>query len=290
MGKDCSFLILINVDEPNRNNLGRRYVISSQGSTLGTQLNADIHLNTIDDRETLVKIGKNGSHWYIDDLSDFSEALINGIISQNSHIYNGDILAINGLSFEFCTTESPKVQYFEAVENLLQEDFLTRAYNRSFLFNLLSLETTRYNRLAEGSVKNLSPYTPPPISIIFIDVDHFGALNKEHGHWVGDEILRSLVIRIKSCLRSIDIVARYGGEEFVILLLDTQLEQAKKIAETIRSCIANTPFLVDTVPVHTTVSAGVAEFQPGMTKESFLQAADTKLRQAKRAGRNQIIS
>ena len=77
-----------------------------------------------------------------------------------------------------------------------------------------------------------------------IDIDHFKQINDSFGHDVGDEVLREFAVRLASNVRAMDLPCRYGGEEFVVIMPDTSLADAERIAERIRQHVAGSPFRV----------------------------------------------
>jgi diguanylate cyclase (GGDEF)-like protein len=124
------------------------------------------------------------------------------------------------------------------------------------------------------------------------DLDHFGDFNKQHGHIVGDAVLRAFGSILSGRLRSSDIVARFGGEEFVAILDGATVEEAQRVAEEIRRALEATPVAgVDGEALRATVSAGCASLGPAVsTLEELLEVADVALQMAKRGGRNQVVA
>ncbi|WP_456396577.1 diguanylate cyclase [Desulfurobacterium sp.] len=126
-------------------------------------------------------------------------------------------------------------------------------------------------------------------SVIMVDVDYFKKINDVYGHEVGDLVLKSIVNKIRSLIRSSDILVRYGGEEFVIYLPYTTLKDAIKLAERIRKEIEK--MVIDTEDekkIKVTISLGVAEREPGETLEQVIKKADEALYRAKKEGRNRV--
>ena len=165
-------------------------------------------------------------------------------------------------------------------------DSLTGVYNRRYIDRRLLEEIGRARRQAYR------------ISCMYIDIDHFKAVNDSVGHQGGDEVLREVAARIKAELRLSDALGRFGGEEFVVLLIDADLESATICAQRIRASIANAPFALSSgemLPI--SVSIGVAtldDFQRDHAIEGVAQQlvahADTALYQAKESGRNQVVA
>jgi diguanylate cyclase (GGDEF)-like protein len=131
-----------------------------------------------------------------------------------------------------------------------------------------------------------------PVAIILFDLDHFGSFNKQHGHVIGDAVLRTFGSILSGRLRSSDIVARFGGEEFVAILDGATVEEAHRVADEIRreleSCRVTGS---DGEQLRATVSAGCASLGPAVaTLEALLEVADVGLQMAKRGGRNQVVA
>jgi len=130
------------------------------------------------------------------------------------------------------------------------------------------------------------------VAAIMFDLDHFGEFNRQHGHQVGDEVLRAFAGVLRSRLREVDLVARFGGEEFVVVLEGATRDDAVRVADEIRAAVAERPVRGDDgalLPV--SVSAGCAaldEGEPG--GEQLLRTADVALFMAKRAGRDRVVA
>ena len=164
-------------------------------------------------------------------------------------------------------------------------DVLTGWHNRRYLQTRLGEELARARR------------DRTPITCLMIDVDRFKAVNDLYGHLVGDEVLREIAHRIEFQVRASDVSARFGGEEFVILLPNTQTEDAKILAERVRKTVAADP--IETTSgdaIDVSVSIGIAEYRPAETDEDMkvlgerlLAQADVALYEAKAAGRNTVV-
>lgn len=128
-----------------------------------------------------------------------------------------------------------------------------------------------------------------PLGLIVLDLDHFSAVNNEHGHSVGDAVLRRVARAIRNAVRDGDIAVRYGGEEFVVIVPGTDDDGAVEIAERIREAVGRSGMeLVDGRLVPLTISAGVACLVDESDGHGLFRAADSALLAAKRAGRNRV--
>lgn len=156
-------------------------------------------------------------------------------------------------------------------------DPLTGALNRRSMEEAAQRETAR-------SVRHNAP-----LCMIVIDIDNFKHLNDTRGHAAGDRALQALVCRAKSTLRSQDIFARTGGEEFAILLPDTAGSAGIAAAERVRKAIEELEVPFETGSIQMTVSAGVAQLDPGTGGwEELMQRADAAMYDAKDHGRNLV--
>jgi diguanylate cyclase (GGDEF)-like protein len=131
-----------------------------------------------------------------------------------------------------------------------------------------------------------------PVSAILFDLDHFGALNKRHGHVAGDAVLRAFAVILRDRFRASDIVARFGGEEFVVVLDGASRDQAVAAAESVRRTLAERAIEAPAeLAIRATVSAGCAALADGATSAAqLLEIADVGLAMAKQAGRNQVVA
>jgi diguanylate cyclase (GGDEF)-like protein len=130
-----------------------------------------------------------------------------------------------------------------------------------------------------------------PLAGILLDIDHFKRVNDTYSHAIGNQILCGLANRLHEQVRDIDIAARYGGEEFVILLPETDLRAAQKVAERLRKEVADRPFPTDCGPLAITISLGVVAFSGDIPDlNTLLDRADATMYAAKHAGRNQVCT
>lgn len=128
-------------------------------------------------------------------------------------------------------------------------------------------------------------------SMMIADIDHFKRVNDQYGHPVGDELLKQFSLLLKAVLREKDLIARWGGEEFVVMLHQSNPNEAYKIAERLRRTIESTTFQINQHHIHITVSFGIAPLNTSDEEPlytSYLRA-DKALYQAKESGRNKTI-
>jgi len=160
-------------------------------------------------------------------------------------------------------------------------DQLTGLHNRRYMTGQLEALVRRANQGGE------------PVSLLVIDIDHFKKVNDGFGHDVGDEVLAEFAVRLASNVRAIDLPVRLGGEEFVVVMPDTELEDARRIAERIRLHAAGAPFRVmgGEELLSVTISIGVATSSGAEdTPNALLKRADEAVYEAKSSGRNKVIA
>jgi len=157
----------------------------------------------------------------------------------------------------------------KSLQSQVYFDPLTKVHNR---------------RGALEKIRRQAPATP--MSVIIIDIDHFKTVNDTYGHDVGDVVLKELAELIQQLIRNQDLFARWGGEEFILLCETSVLDEARRIAEKLRSSIAAYPF---TTVNHLTCSFGVySPEQQDLPFDVLFKNADVALYRAKEMGRNQV--
>lgn len=164
---------------------------------------------------------------------------------------------------------------FTKIEELAITDELTGLHNRRHLLDRLDKQRAMANR--EGS----------RFVVAFIDLDKFKRINDEHGHGIGDSVLRQFAELLQESIREVDLVARYGGEEFVLLLNGVGIETAAIVVERIRSGVENMKFSDHSLAM--TISVGLTEYQAPELASEALERADKLLYKAKKDGRNRIV-
>ena len=130
-----------------------------------------------------------------------------------------------------------------------------------------------------------------PVALIVFDLDHFKRINDEHGHPVGDAVLRGVAERARAQVRQGELLARHGGEEFIVLAPDCRADEALQLAERLRQTLADSPItLPDAPPLRSTASFGLAcsEGRAPVALETLYRDADRALYRAKSEGRNRV--
>jgi len=166
-------------------------------------------------------------------------------------------------------------QLFEEVRDNSVRDALTGCFNRTHALHVIDTELRRARR------------SQMPVSLIMFDLDRFKEINDRYGHLCGDAVLAAAGARMRDVLRGSDLKCRYGGEEFLVLLPETPLEGAKRVADTLRREIAEMVVTWKDERLHVTASFGVTVAMPSeIDVEAVISRADAALYRAKDQGRN----
>ncbi len=196
-------------------------------------------------------------------------------------LFESDVSARQEVGFHPDALAIEYALLYERARRMAITDQLTDLYNFGYFLDRLKEERARaerYQRL---------------LSLIIFDLDHFKQYNDTHGHPAGNQVLRTIAAILHEHSREGDIVARYGGEELVIILPETTRREATEMAERIRRMVESTSFPdMQTQPLGCiTLSAGVATYPvDAADEEELVQRADQSLYQAKREGRNRVVS
>jgi diguanylate cyclase (GGDEF)-like protein/PAS domain S-box-containing protein len=211
---------------------------------------------------------------------------------------NGDELQVIATSFPFLDSSGKVLGHCVLLRNVTAEaklqgkytertlesltDPLTELFSRRYLDNLLAAPAA-----VDSSAMSGSAAVPASTSILMCDIDHFKAVNDRFGHIAGDAVLKAVAHEIRKCCRQTDRVARYGGEEFAVFLAETQIDGACRVAEKIRTAVANLRIAFENQEITATISIGGTErFLPTESLKEVLSRADECLYRAKASGRN----
>ncbi len=191
---------------------------------------------------------------------------------------NGQINHIGMNIYDVTDIATGQLQLLELnnkLEALSRTDRLTKLNNRGYWEECLAREFDRDKRTSEVC------------SLLIFDIDHFKKVNDVHGHTAGDEIIRVTAKTLLDSTRATDICGRYGGEEFVVILINTNAQNANILAERIRERIAALQVSFEGTVIPYTISLGIAEFHSDLKDHTqWIEWADKALYEAKESGRN----
>ncbi|WP_191488699.1 GGDEF domain-containing protein [Pseudomonas sp. FEN] len=222
-----------------------------------------------------LEFGHRGRHSISYSLSHEGEYLGELIFRRNQRFSEPELGNLESLLASLLYPMRNALLYRAATRSALR-DPLTETGNRVAMEQALQREFELARRHGQ------------PISVLMLDIDHFKQINDNHGHSVGDKVLKSVAASIKDQLRNVDRVFRYGGEEFLILLSNTHREAAALVGERLRCAAQAQDYDGDGQLITLTVSLGCATLLPGESTESLLRRADSALYVAKREGRNRL--
>ena len=170
------------------------------------------------------------------------------------------------------------VQLFGEIRESGLRDGLTGCMNRTHALDMVETELRRARR------------TKAPTALLMVDIDHFKSINDRYGHLCGDAVLGAVGRRIREVLRTSDIKCRYGGEEFLILLPDTPLSGAAKVADALRLQIADMRIRWNAETLRVTASIGLGmALSAELDVQALIGRADAALYRAKAEGRNRVV-
>ncbi len=304
MGKDSTVVTVISKvqdDTPKANaclvvisgaDLGKRYILDKTSTVIGRSSKVDIQVDEDAISRDHAVVDNYAGIVIARDLESTNGTFVNDVSIREQELRDGDQIKIGRTIFKFLSGSNIESQYHDEIYQLTITDGLTQIFNKRFFLKEMEREMSRSVR-----------YTRE-LSLCMIDIDFFKSVNDTFGHLAGDHVLRQVAKRISASIRRDDYFARYGGEEFALLLPEIGKVEAASLAEKIRALIEHTPFEFDNIAIPVTISIGVSdlteysEANRGDTRDplaninpfSFIKLADDRLFEAKRGGRNQVIS
>jgi diguanylate cyclase (GGDEF)-like protein len=272
---DC--LEIIYSSEPGL--LGKRFVLDNSTVSVGRGADNSIVLEGDSVSRRHAHFERRASDWYVvDDGSTNGTYLNEAQIRREAMLGNGDRIKIGPTILKFLSGADAEAKYHEEIYRMTIIDGLTQIHNKRYLHEALEREVIRARRHERA------------LCVLMFDIDFFKRINDQFGHLAGDYVLRELARVVQERIRRDEVFARYGGEEFAIVLPETPLEGARKLAENLRVRIAEHPFEFQGEKIPTTISVGCAQLTEDGSAQSVIQEADEKLYEAKRAGRNRVAS
>jgi diguanylate cyclase (GGDEF)-like protein len=260
--------------------MGCRYSLGEAPVVLGRGADCDIRINdhSVSRRHARIQPGTDG--YYAVDLQSTNGTFVNNVPATICKLRDGDYLRVGNCIYRFLAGGNVEAEYHEEIYRLTIIDALTEIHNKRYLLEFLDRELSRSSRYGR------------PLSLILFDLDHFKEVNDDIGHLGGDHTLRTLAFLVRSCIRKEELFARYGGEEFAIVLPETDPKGALVVAERIRALVGEHPFEYESKTYAVTLSLGLASTcgDTPLTPAELIGKADERLFQAKREGRNRVVS
>jgi len=253
--------------------------INSDQFVFGRNIDCDIVVEENLASRRHAKIICNGSNWFIVDLGSTNGTWVNEERVDARKLESGDRIRVGRWIYKFLNSDNIEAHYHESVYQMMTQDALTGAWNKRYFTDVLEREIYRHRRSHQ------------PLGLLMIDFDGFKAINDNHGHATGDEVLAEFGRRIGASIRVSEIFARFGGDEFAVVLLDSDREKAKLAAERLFQAVVSSPCVTSSgvLDCGSSVGFAVSDSSDSMSADELLEAADQKLYVAKNAGRNQIV-
>ncbi|MCP4868860.1 MAG: GGDEF domain-containing protein [Proteobacteria bacterium] len=231
-------------------------------------------------RFTLVRHEAAPLEVFVEDLGSTNGTRVGGEMAEGKvKIADGDLIRIGDVVLRFRLMDSADVAFQEDISRQVRnarKDTLTRLYSRRYMDEQLPglMKAHRRNKQV--------------MSLLIIDLDHFKAINDNHGHLVGDEVLWRVAESVRATVRTADSAVRYGGEEFCVILPGTDRPEAARVGERLREAVGKLNLDSLSPGLTVTASIGVAALEEEEELHEWLQRADLALYAAKHAGRNQV--
>jgi len=260
-------------------NVGEMYKLDKDQLVIGRGDKADLRLLDDGISRDHARVVKDGAAMMLEDMGSTNGTYCNGVRVTRQALSEGDKILLGSTTILKFTYQD---QLDEAFQRQMSEsalrDGLTRAYNKRYL-------TERIDSELQYALRH-----DTPVSLIFLDIDHFKRINDVHGHQAGDHVLVQLATLAMSILGEDEVFARYGGEEFAVITRGMEVAAAQALSERIRTSVEAHPFVFGDATIPVTISIGVSRAPgPGIaTSVDLVARADEALYAAKRAGRNRV--
>jgi len=255
--------------------LGKKYNLDAPNLVLGRSSKCDIQIDQESVSRAHSKIVNAGRAIRIRDLGSTNGTYVNDEQIEERTLGDGDLIKIGRTIFKFLAGGNIERAYHEEIYKLTTIDGLTQIYNKRYFLETIEREIARSSRYRRD------------MSLVMFDIDHFKKINDTYGHLAGDQVLKILATTIKSKIRREDLFARYGGEEFAIILPEIDGHNASQFAEKIRRIVESSEFVFEHASIDVTISMGVATLSAEIAEAgSLIKAADERLYEAKKSGRN----
>ena len=261
-------------------NLGRMYRIDQLETIVGRAAEAGIRLEDDGVSRKHAKICQADGEVWVEDMRSANGTIVNGQVVERRVLHDGDKIQMGSTTvLKFTYSDRLEEDFQRKMHDAALHDGLTKIYNKRYFLDRLPTEIAYASR------------HKTPLSLLMFDVDHFKVVNDTHGHLAGDYVLATLAQIASTTLRTEDLFARYGGEEFAILCRGVATDNASVLGQRMRILIATSVFAHHGAKIPVTVSVGIASLGPKVGDGTqLIAAADAALYEAKRAGRNRVVT
>jgi two-component system cell cycle response regulator len=260
---------------------GHVFSVAGDSIQIGRHPTTDL---TVQDRGVSrihARVYRHHDVFWIEDLGSRNGTYVQGRRVEHCVLEDGDWVQLGPrVSFRYTLVDAKQEAVLHRLYDSSTRDALTGAYNRQHFDERLRAEIAYALRHGTN------------VSLVLFDIDHFKQVNDTYGHLAGDAVLRHIAGTIEVRLRAEDVFARYGGEEFGVILRGIDVKGAARVGERIRSTVGSSLVFFEGAHIPVCVSAGCAslECSEERTAEALIGAADRRLYEAKRAGRNRVVA
>jgi diguanylate cyclase (GGDEF)-like protein len=248
---------------------------------IGRSENAKIRINDESVSRVHAHLSVREGQYILEDAQSKNGTFVEGNKIESRALAEDDIVALGGVTvLKFCFVDERQERTHRRLLAAAVRDPLTGVYNRLHFDERLSAECASARRHRR------------PLCLLMIDIDDFKPINDRYGHPFGDHVLRGVAAAIQQTIRREDVVFRYGGEEFAVLVRETGMLGALRLADRLRERVASISFADDSVEdtVEVRISVGAAEFDPTTDERDLVARADGGLYSAKRTGKNRTVA
>ena len=264
------FIVYSGLDE------GRLIPVAEGHQTLGRGEEADVSVSGDGLSRKHAVVGFENGSVTVSDLGSTNGTFVNGEPVSHRALEDGDRVQVGSVQLKLSYKDDVDAAFALRQFQSTKRDTLTGCYNKRHVLELLKTELEFVRRHYR------------PLGVLMADLDHFKRLNDTEGHLAGDAVLSGVGALLRAELRQADLIARFGGEEFVMVLRETNAENAARVAERLRARIEQTGFDYEGRTLRATMSIGVATWPENQVEssEALLELADQALYRAKGRGRN----
>ena len=261
--------------------IGRRWMLETPTLLIGRDPACDVQadLPNVSRKHCELRRAPAGGHVLVDLGSTNGTYVDKTEVRGAKELVGGELVSVGSAIFKYLSGTTLEAQFHDTIYRLAIIDGLTQVYNKRYLLEFVDRELARAQRYGRE------------LSLMMIDVDHFKKINDTFGHIAGDHVLREVAGAVATMVRREECFARYGGEEFALVQPEAAPDKVRVFAEKIRAAIAERKVQFEGREIVVTASIGVARIGSGTPDvPSFLAAADQKLYEAKRSGRNKLVT
>jgi two-component system cell cycle response regulator len=261
--------------------VGRIHVLGDKPCVIGRQQGFDVWVPDPGVSRQHASVVRQGNAFMLTDLGSANGTYVDGQRIVLHQLSDGDLFQLGpNTLFRYLVTDADHEKMLSSLYEASVRDPLTSAYNRDYFDERLRAEVAFARRHRTG------------VALVMFDIDHFKNVNDTYGHPAGDQVLMQLSATVRQSIRLEDVLVRYGGEEFAVILRNIDAVGVTVLAERLRRVIEAMETPAAGAVIRITASFGCSTLADcsDVSAEMLIQAADQRLLQAKREGRNRVVT